>query len=137
LAPAQTVLQAEPASDPETVTLSLGVSLTLIAAPVDGLVRMFTLAQAGIICVAGEGVGPLVGAALAVGGAGWTEAAGPDEEVVGVSTPVAANRTETPNRVETGWPSTWVIVYHVEPDFQPGQLVPHDDPLTVPETVRL
>lgn len=30
-----------------------------------------------------------------------------------------------------------MIEYQVEPDFQVGQLVPQDDPVTVPETVTL
>ena len=32
---------------------------------------------------------------------------------------------------------TWVIEYQVEPDFHVGQLVPHEEPVTVPETVTL
>lgn len=35
---------------------------------------------------------------------------------------------------ETGWPFTWVTRYQLEPDFQPGQLVPHEVPVTVADT---
>lgn len=34
-------------------------------------------------------------------------------------------------------PLTWVTLYQAEPDFHVGQLVPHDPPLTVPDTVRV
>lgn len=42
-----------------------------------------------------------------------------------------------PYREATDWPLTLVTVYQLEPDFQVGHEVPHDEPLTGPETVRV
>ena len=54
---------------------------------------------------------------------------------VEVRTPVAAYRIGTPNSELTDLPLICVTVYQLDPDFQFGQLVPHDEPLTVPDTV--
>ena len=43
----------------------------------------------------------------------------------------------TPYRVETGWPLTWLIRYQLDPDFQPGQLVPQAAPVTVADTLTV
>lgn len=95
------------------------------------------LVGAGVSATVGTGVGVGVGAAVgdAVGlGVGRAVGAGAE---AGTSTPTAAYSTPTPYRVATDRPLTWVTLYQVEPDFQVGQDVPHDEPLTDPETVNV
>lgn len=43
----------------------------------------------------------------------------------------------TPYREATDRPFTFVTVYQLDPDFQVGHEVPHDEPLTDPETAKL
>ena len=150
--PGQLVPQAEPLTVAATVTVLASDSDVLIVAPVEALVRRLTPEQAGtngapvgvagavaagVGAVVGMGVGVGVGAAVggAVGvGVGVAVGAGP---ATGISTPTAAYRMLIPYREATDWPLTWVTVYQPEPDFQVGQDVPHDEPVTDPETVKV
>ena len=104
----QTVLQADPATVPLTVTVALRPSLTLIELLVEVEVRMLTPSQAGARTTAAGGVDAdavvgvgVAGAAVDVG-AGEAAAPGVGVEVeVGLAacafrTPVAAYSVETP-----------------------------------------
>lgn len=43
----------------------------------------------------------------------------------------------TPYSEATDWPLMCVTLYQLEPDFHVGQDVPHDEPLTDPDTVSV
>lgn len=153
-APGQLVPQAAPATVADTVTALARDKDVLIVALVEALVRRLTPEQAGTYAVpavsgvivgagvggaVGTGVGVGVGVGSAVGDAvglevGGAVGVGAD---AGTSTPTAAYSTVTPYRDATDRPLTSVTVYQLEPDFQVGQDVPHDEPLTDPETVTL
>ena len=152
--PGQLVPQAEPLTVAATVTVLASDSEVLIVAPVEALVRKFTPEQAGTNAApggvagavgVGVGVGVVVGMGVGVGvGAAVGEAGGLEVGVgvgagadAGISTPTAAYRMLIPYREATDWPLTWVTVYQPEPDFQVGQDVPQDEPLTDPETVNV
>lgn len=151
--------QAPPVAVPVTVSVLLMPSLTLAVAPVVAPVRRLMPSQPGTSTVpAGEpvgaggvvgvgatpvgvgvgvgvdtGVGTGVGVAIGVGGG----AVGAGTVAPALRTPVAAYSAATPYRAETGCPLTWLIRYQLDPDFQPGQLVPQVAPVTVAETVTV
>jgi hypothetical protein len=56
---------------------------------------------------------------------------------VAATTPVAAYNAETPWSALTDWPLIALITYQRDPDVEVGQVALQDEPLTVPDTVRV